>query len=199
MVGYAQKGFSAALRVAPTVNIPRQFVNDRSVDSLKAGARMGVIMGVIGNYGLTDNFGVFTGAQFNFSSIKPFKEDEGHLNMQYFQIPMGVQVASFDLGGGLYLKGQFGVTIDILTGAKEIKDDERKRVGSDLRPLNASLLAHLGVEYDLLGVGYLDLGLGYYHGLFEVYRNSYRRNVIQDSEVSTRLSQIALHIGFVFR
>lgn len=207
----AQEGASFGLKLSPTLVFGRQFIDDKKVDSMDVGSRLGFNGGFQAHYGFTDNFGVYSGVMISLRNLNDFIDPslgpEGQqLNMTFVEIPAALQLTSFDLGGGWYLKGLFGATIDINTGAT-FKGEETLRYGDRIQPLGASFLAGAGVEYDLFGAGYLDIGLSYHHGLFNVLKTGYQTS--DDERVGPisepfadrelRLSFVALDIGFIFK
>ncbi len=196
----AQEGMSFGLQVAPTVNLPREFVNDRSIDSLAPGASFGVRAGLQAHYGLTDNFGGYSGLFYRLSPIEIGPGDEQQrVRLSYIELPIAAQFTSYDLGKSWYLKARAGISVDIRAGAILDEGESRLKVGDQFAPLDFSLLAYIGMEYDLLEAGYLDFGIGYHHGFVNVYKDDADIHGYGDNDVELRLSRLAFNVGFIFR
>ena len=197
----AQEGLSLGLQVAPTVNLAREFVDDRSIDSLKPGATIGVQAGVQGHYGYTDNIGVYSGAFYRLSpmTIGPV-DNKSKVRLSYLEIPLALQFTSYDLGNSWYLKARLGMSTDINLGAIQDNGDERIKVGDQFRGIDFGLMAYIGMEYDLLEAGYLDFGVGYRHGLVNIYKDDATiHGYAAGKDVEMRLSRLAFNVGFIFR
>lgn len=228
VTAFAQKGLTFGLRIAPNVSFTRAFVNDVALQD--EGTRVGVTGGARLHYGFSDNVGIATGLEVtnlrtgavvvggeNWSvdpeypnnpiELYPFRTT--NLSLTYLSVPMMLQGISYDLGGGWYFKGAAGIIADFRVGARITdENDERLKFNEGTRGANLAAAASLGLEYDVLKAGYLDIELRYRHGLFNVLDPDY---VTSDAAMpfvgpgqpfrvgSYKLSDLALHVGFIFR
>jgi hypothetical protein len=203
----------------------RQFVDDRQVDSLAPSGRIGFGFGVQGTLEINENAALFAGAGVNFIGLNDFRDLDysqdvvspvlrnQSLSLSYFNIPFGFQMTSFDLGNGFYLKALAGLELDILAGARLNGAGSKVRVNSHIQPLNLGAFGRLGGEVDLFGAGYLDFGISYHHGFFNILKKNFEVQVDPDGPsgllgASTvkpyelrevRLSYVAVDIGFIFK
>jgi Outer membrane protein beta-barrel domain len=221
----AQEGASAGITVGPTYNFGRFFQDDRLTDSLNVSGKVGFNAHFKFHYGVTDNFGLITGFGISTRSFGDFHDPtkawdaqsqtatNANLNLTYLEIPFGIQLTSYELGTGLFLYGNAGISIDILAASRFKTDAETVRYSEAIQPLNMSGIGRLGLQWDAFGTGYLDFALSYHHGLFNVLQKNYSASFdldgaagilepttvkpFEDSRLNTRY--ISLDIGFVFK
>jgi hypothetical protein len=218
---FAQEGISFGIRFAPTITYGRQFFGDVRDAGQAVSSRLGVNGLLFGHYGFTDNFGVVTGLGLSHRALGSFVEwrdsqltslttPPAKLGLTYLEVPLLLQLTSFDLGGGWYLKGQAGISLDILAGASYRGQQTLKYI-SRIQPVGASAIGTFGAEWDLFGSGYLDLGLCYHHGLTNVLRQGYEQAYINSTTGQTRanhkpfdgrtlkLGVVGVYVGFIFK
>lgn len=217
----AQEGISFGIRISPTVTYGRQFFGDVRDETQAVSSRLGVNGLLFGHYGFTDNFGIVTGLglshravgnfiEWNDTAITSLTTPAAKLGLTYIEVPLMIQLTSFDLGGGWYLKGQAGVSLDILAGAS-FKGAQTLRYSERIQPIGASAIGTFGAEWDLFGSGYLDFGVCYHHGLTNVLRQGYDTDYINTTTGAERrgfkpfnnrtlkLGVVGVYVGFIFK
>jgi len=206
--GHAQAGkVSAGLVLSPGIGFPTQFLDNEQVDSLDPSGRFNFDTGLNLTYGFSDNISFITGLLISFRGLNDFvtpDPDEDELRATYLVLPAGLQLTSYDLGGGWYLKGKLGVQGEVNIGAR-VGDT---RANDQLSTLAAGAFGGVGAEWDLFGAGYLDLGITYHHGFTNLLNTDYETDVTLAGQTQSvkpytdrflRLSYLTFDVGFIFK
>jgi len=211
LVSYAQKGFNFGLRVTPLVSFAKCDYQKKEIPLLKLKPRMGFAGGLALGYGFTENVGLESGLNVSLLGYTARDTITTKYRLTYVNLPILLKLRTNGLGGtGIHAKGYFGGTIGLKVGANAKTDlafanltKGENAIGERMQPLAAWFNFGLGVDWDLDGIGTIDLGVIYGLGLTNTLKQNYSYT---DGTASTKpykdqraiLSYVGLNIGFWF-
>jgi hypothetical protein len=201
-----ETGLRFGLKIKPLVTMTRMMNADKEVitDETKPKSRMGFGGGLMVDYFFTENAGFQTGLEITSRGIRQEYSEpdfgfnvEATQNLTTVEIPLAFKMRSNEIGNGIFIRGLFGSSLNILTGARastEINGSVNEtRSRDNLSPLVADFLVGAGVEWNVNNVGTLDFGLSYHHGLGNINKREDKEN-----DDYFRMNYLALDLGFLF-
>lgn len=204
------------------------------------GSKVGYSWGLMVDHFFAENYGIATGAQLTttggiinaeYDAAKlpnPAKEDivksaRIDYRLQYFEVPFGLKLLSDDLGGGLRIFGNLGITASINIGKKGtysvtytkasstvppvISDttitgeNERLRGGLSITPVLFQMNLGAGMEYQITSKMSLYMGLFFNNGFAPDATKPNQLKMDYDGEFTDgniRLNNLALKVGLYF-
>jgi len=199
-------GLRFGLKIKPLISMTRLMDADKEVitDDTKPKGRVGFGGGLMVDYFFTENAGFQTGLEITSRGYRQeYTDSDFGFNVKTTQslttveIPLAFKMRSNEIGNGIFIRGLFGSSLNILTGARtstEINGSVNEtRSRDNLSPLVADFLVGAGVEWNVNNVGTLDFGLNYHHGLGNINKREDK-----DLEPFLRMNYIALDLGFLF-
>ena len=211
--------------------------NDGLYKVATGGSKIGYSWGLMLDQFFTDNYGISTGLQLNTTGGKInaeydatklpnatpdnlVKSAEFDYRLQYFEIPFGLKLMSDDIGGGLRVFGNIGITAAIGFGKKATYtviytdsvagkqvdktvtgENEKLLGGLAIRPILFQMNLGAGIEYQLTEK------MSFYVGLF--FNNGFAPDVTSPKQLdmgfkgtfddgNIRINNMALKIGMFF-
>jgi opacity protein-like surface antigen len=225
--------------IAPTVSWMKPTAN-KSDDKLylisSQGSKIGYTWGLMMDYPFAENYGIATGFQIVTEGGKILAEENTNTTqpatinrvtkadfdytLKYLEIPFGLKLRSDELGGGLHVFGQMGLSLGINIGKKasydvsytdtsdgkvivrSVSENGEKIFGSSaIAPVLLSLNLGAGLEYSLSEKMSLYLGLFFNNGFVPDVTNPNRLDLNYKgkfSDSNTRMNSIALRLGLFF-
>jgi len=216
---FGQKGFNFGLNIAPLLSSTRWDSAKKEIKSADFKSRMGFKGGLMVSYGFAENVGIQTGVDILMAG---FKSIYGSITNKYsltsVEIPLLLKMRTNDLAGGIHAKGYFGGAIGLNVGAKvdasanqPIYEYEQGKntITGHFQPFFTWFAFGAGIDWDIEGVGMLDIALIYNLGLSNAIKPNYeveykdpntnepKKSKPYDNK-RARLSYIGLNIGFWF-
>lgn len=204
------------------------------------GSKVGYSWGLMVDHFFAENYGISTGAQLTTTGgIINAEHDAAKLpdpitdgivksadfnyRLQYFEIPFGLKLLSDDIGGGLRVFGNLGVTAAICIGKKGsytvtytqsssdippvVSDttisgeNERLRGGLSITPALFQMNLGAGVEYQITSKMSIVMGLYFNNGFAPDVTKPSKLKMDYDGEFTdgnVRLNNLALKVGLFF-
>jgi len=228
---FGQKGFNFGLNIAPLLSSTRWDSAKKEIKSADFKSRMGFKGGLMVSYGFAENVGIQTGVDILMAG---FKSIYGSITNKYsltsVEIPLLLKMRTNDLAGGIHAKGYFGGAVGLNVGAKVdasanqfpigakvdatanqplIYEQGKNTITGHFQPFFTWFAFGAGIDWDIEGVGMLDIALIYNLGLSNAFKPNYEVEY-KDSNTNittknkpydnfrARLSYIGLNIGFWF-
>lgn len=132
----AQSRFRFGFRFNPLISLSSvQDNNKSSIGNLDKGGRFAFSSGLMATYGLSENFGIYTGAMF---ALKGFKANLTHnpstagssprlvthnANLTFLEIPLALHLTSSEVTTGMKIRGLFGLSANFLVGANTTRNE----------------------------------------------------------------------------
>lgn len=187
-------------QVAPILSANRVTEESPLVDIDSDGTGLRLALGPIADFQLTDNYYVSTGilftskrAGFEFRSDSSAASVTEEYNLQYIQIPATMKLFTNEVGLDKRLFFQFGGTFEF--NIQEKKESELNVLVEDFRFFDISLLAGLGMEYQLGTSTIAFGGISYHRGLVNAVSD---QNAGLGGNLSIKNDYIALNFGIKF-
>lgn len=226
--------------IAPSVSWMKPTAN-KSDDKLyvvnSEGSKGGFMWGMMIDYFFAENYGISTGFQVNSTggkitaTLNPnatpptvnnlVQQAYFDYRLQYLELPFGLKLLSDDLGKGVRIFGNLGISAGVTISKKAnyevsftdgttfngkdsirtVVGDREKIKGTGITPALLSLNIGAGVEYPLTGKLSLYTGLFFNNGFAPDVTNpkdfdlDYKGNF---TDANTRLNNVALRIGIFF-
>lgn len=226
--------------VAPTISWMKPTANksdDRLYIVNSEGSKTGFMWGLMIDYFFAENYGISTGFQVNSTGgkiiaalnpnvIPPTVNNLVHeayfdYRLQYLELPFGIKLLSDDLGKGVRVFGNIGISAGVVISKKAnyevtftdgtsfngkdsirtVVGEKEKIQGTGITPALLSLNVGAGLEYPLSGKLRLYTGVFFNNGFAPDVTNpkdydlDYKGNF---TDANTRLNNIALRIGIFF-
>jgi hypothetical protein len=215
---FGQKGFNFGLNIAPLLSSTRWDSAKKEIKSADFKSRMGFKGGLMVAYGFAENVGIQTGVDILMAG---FKSVYGSITNKYsltsVEIPLLLKMRTNDLAGGIHAKGYFGGAVGLNVGAKvdasanqsPIYEQGKNTITGHFQPFFTWFAFGAGIDWDIEGVGMLDIALIYNLGLSNAIKPNYEveyKEPITNTTIKikpydnlrARLSYIGLNIGFWF-
>lgn len=203
------------------------------------GSKVGYTWGLMMDFFFAENYGIATGfqlnttggkmnAQYNTAVVDPpntqnlVKSAYFDYRLQYFEIPFGLKMMSDNIGSGLRVFGNIGITLGVniakkatyevvytdtmgsgtnLTDKTVSGENEKLRGGLSITPILFQMNLGAGIEYQLTDK------LSFYTGFF--FNNGFAPDVTTPKEIkmnykgtfsdaNTRLNNFSLKVGLFF-
>lgn len=223
VISKAQEGFRFGLRVTPLISFAKLDSAKKEPKLTEGSSKMGFSGGLVFTYGFMENVAIESGvnvAMMGYSiktkNTTPIVTNK--YSLTYVNIPVMLKLRTNELGGsGIYAKGYFGGTLGLKVGASAnasesqtpFLDKGKNSIGNHMQPFGVWFNFGGGVDWDIDGVGTIDLGLVYGLGLTNSLRKGYSYVAGKDGngndikvepykDLRAKLSYIGLNIGFWF-
>lgn len=218
----AQKGFNFGLNIAPVISSTKWDSSKKEIKNRDNKSRMGFKGGLMVGYGFAENVGIQTGinvllAGFT-SKIKTVTPNPTNkYSLTAVEIPLMLKMRTNDLASGIHAKGYFGGALGLNVGAKVDAsvaqplysyEQGKNTITNHFQPFYTWFGFGAGIDWDLEGIGMLDIAIVYNLGLSNIIKPNYEleytiaggvTNKIKPYEnLRARLSYIGLNIGFWF-
>lgn len=208
--GYGQEGLKVGIKLNPLIAFARQTDADGNEDPRRSNdTRIGWVYGITGDYYLAPNYGFHSGIHVvakGYSEVfarDTLPNSDQNVRISSIEIPFTALLRSNELGNGLFLKGFFGLSLDMNVGynnkyegsnpiSGEVGDGSVKGANK-VKGLGFSFVVGPGIDWELGGVGTLGLGVTYHQGLTNVNRKKNTNN-----ENTIRANYISLDVDYFF-
>lgn len=193
----AQEKLRLGLNFSPTISFPRVTDEDKNViEDLDNSAKLGFSGGLRLDYNISENVALHSGVQIVRKGYKS-ENDSSVIDVAFtsVEIPLALKMRSGEVTPGVRIRGlfglQLGLNVDASTTIESNNESTTNRRLNDYNVLIPDFLVGAGTEIDAGGVGIVDLGLSYHHGLARITK--------QKADVGRFLmSYFSLDIGFYF-
>lgn len=207
----AQQGFSIGLRFSPIFSFA-SITDDvgNTPAGLETSGKLGLSYGLNLHYGITDNYGFKSGVHI---VRKGFKREQmidavmavQDINVTTVEIPLSLKGRSNELGNGLFINGQFGLSADFRAGYKNDYSGINPIPGSTggdagtskntklINPLAFTFIFGIGGEKVIDRVGTMNFGIIYHQGLTNINNKD---NFMNNENIKIRY--ISLDLGYFF-
>ncbi len=213
---FAQKGFNFGLNIAPVISSTRWDSSKKELKNKEFKSRMGFKGGLMVGYGFAENVGfqsginvLLAGFSSKIKSITPNPTNKYSLTA--VEIPLLLKMRTNDLASGIHAKGYFGGALGINVGAKvdanadqfPVYEKGKNTITKHFQPFYTWFSFGAGIDWDLEGIGMLDIAIVYNLGLSNIIKPNYEAEgttikVKPYENQRARLSYIGLNIGFWF-
>jgi hypothetical protein len=164
---HAQEGLKVGISFGPAFVGAKSELSGVSSADLKSSG-LGYRLGLLGLYGLSDNFGLYAGAAL---VGKATKKDDAKTRLTTLELPIGLRLRSGEIGSGLYVGALIGPTIDLNLAAKSIVGDLEVDAKDNYRTFASTMRIGFMAE-KTLGFGTLAVIPSYNIGLTDVSKGS---------------------------
>ncbi len=222
---FAQKGFNFGLNVAPLISSTRWDSSKKELKSQDAKSRMGFKGGLMVGYGFAENVGIQTGVDILMAGFKTQTKSltpnpVNKYSLTAVEIPLLLKMRTNDLASGIHVKGYFGGALGLNVGAKvdantdqtPLYEKGKNTITNHFQPFYTWFSFGAGIDWDIEGVGMLDIALVYNLGLTNIikpnHKIEYKTTGVDGSTITAeikpyenlraRMSYIGLNIGFWF-
>ncbi|MEM6801795.1 MAG: outer membrane beta-barrel protein [Bacteroidota bacterium] len=206
----AQQGFSIGLRFSPIFSFASITDDDGNTPvGLETSSKVGLSYGLNLHYGITDNYGFKSGVHI---VNKGFKREQmidavmavQDIRMTTVEIPLALKGRSNEVGNGLFINGQFGISADFRAGYRNefsgvnpipggTGDSGTSKNTKFLNPLAFTFIFGVGGEKVIDRVGTINFGIIYHQGLTNVNNKD---NFMNNENIKIRY--ISLDLGYFF-
>jgi hypothetical protein len=217
---FGQKGFNFGLNIAPIISSTRWDSSKKELKSAENKSRMGFKGGLMVGYGFAENVGIQTGLDIlmvgfsqKIKSVTPNPTNKYSLTA--VEIPLLLKMRTNDLASGIHAKGYFGGALGLNVGAKvdasvdqtPLYEKGKNTITNHFQPFYTWFAFGAGIDWDIEGVGMLDIALIYNLGLSNIIKPNHEvEGQVSGTTVKfkpyenlrARLSYIGLNIGFWF-
>jgi len=209
-VSFAQQGFSIGLRFSPIFSFASiTDENGNTPAGLETSTVVGLSYGLNTHYGITDNYGIKSGVHIVNKGFKREEMIDGvmavqDVNVTTVEIPLALKGRSNELGNGLFINGQFGLSADIRAGYKNefsgvnpfpggTGDSGTSKNTQFINPVTFTFIFGVGGEKVIDRVGTINFGIIYHQGLTNLNN---RDNFMNDEII--KISYLSLDLGYFF-
>jgi opacity protein-like surface antigen len=174
-------GFRLGLTAHPTIGWVKPDIGKSN------GVSLGFSYGVIGDFNFTQNYSFSTGLTIttingksteiitsnNGSAAPSQSENELKYKLQYVEVPLTLKLKTVPINQVRYY-GQFGLSNDILIGAKQDADitggvsTKDVNVKDDIKSYRAGLIIGAGAEFEVSGITSITAGLTFNNGFSDI-------------------------------
>ncbi len=203
--------FQFGFKLAPNLGWMKPDLEDYSSEGIKAGFSWGFV----GEYNLTQTYGISSGFSItsNFGKIEyPYKKDSllGTMHRTYslrsLEIPVLLKMRTKEIGNFIYFGTiGFGTSINLKAKAEDVFDitspsvnqyTEELETKNKIRFLRESLIVGLGTEYNISGNTCIYAGVLFNNGFTNVLKGS---NTVKTNHVEKGVTNyFELNVGVLF-
>lgn len=220
-----QKGFNFGLNVAPVISSVRADSAKKEFKGATYKSSVGFKGGLMVGLGFAENVGIQTGVNILLAGFKGqvktlTPNPTNKYSLTAVEIPLLLKMRTNDLASGIHAKGYFGGSIGINVGAKvDANTDQsfgvavlyekgKNTITNHFQPFYTWFGFGAGIDWDLEGIGMLDLAIVYNLGLSNIIKPNYELEYTPQGGSTTkvkpydnlrlRMNYIGLNIGFWF-
>jgi len=162
------------------------------------GARVGWMYGIVANYRITENYGIYTGVTIvNKGFTEEFARDtlftsDQNIRVTTLEVPLTALLRSNEIANGIRFKGFFGFSLDLnvgyrneFSGSNPFEPENgsgQVKGGNRLRNFGLSFIVGPGVDWET-SIGTLGLGITFHQGLTNINKE---KNTNFDGEIKPR-------------
>ncbi len=216
----AQKGFNFGLNIAPVISSVRADSAKKEFKSADYKSKMGFKGGLMVGYGFAENVGIQTGVNVLLAGFKGqvkylTPNPQNKYSLTAVEIPLLLKMRTNDLASGIHAKGYFGAALGLNVGAKvdantdqfPLYEKGKNTITGHFQPFYTWFSFGAGIDWDLEGIGMLDIAVVYNLGLSNIIKSNYEQEYTISGVTSKfkpyenlrlRMSYIGLNIGFWF-
>lgn len=208
---FAQQGFSIGLRFSPIFSFASITDDEGNTPTgLETSTKLGLSYGLNMHYGITDNYGFKSGVHIVRKGFKREQNLSGVAAIQdvtvtAVEIPIALKGRSNEIGSGLFINGQFGLSADIRAGYKNEFSGINPIPGSTagdtgvskntkfINPVAFTFIFGIGGEKVIDRVGTMNFGIIYHQGLTNVNNKENFGNM-----ENIKIRYVSLDLGYFF-
>ncbi len=217
---FAQKGFNFGLNIAPVISLTKWDSSKKEFKNWDSKSRLGFKGGLMLGYGFAENVGIKTGinvllAGFSTQIKNVTPNPTNKYSLTAVEVPLLLKMRTNDLASGIHAKGYFGGALGVNVGAKvdasanqtPLYEQGKNTITEHFQPFYTWFSFGAGIDWDIEGVGMLDLAVVYNLGLSNIIKPNHEIEYTINSETNkikpyknlrSRMSYIGLNIGFWF-